>query len=311
MHCAERMTAIEQFEIVAMFERRVRASGYARSRIASCSRATRARNLSFGERNRRHDAALTPPLQVPWRTRGTRGAMAADFARVLADVMGDGEFSRDMERFAGAFAEYRYRLPLVPRAYSRTRLAIAPEYEIVAMNWAPLSVSPIHDHGASRCWVLMLEGVLDVQNFVCDAADLGASSCTFAKPSASICAGRRRSPPRPTELHRVLTRAHAQRVYSLQLYARPLTTYSVVDLHSGQRRVVSATCDLDLSLRQQVHADTAMSLPTTGARALPPSGEPARRNDSYVRRRAKRFGVAGRHPRVDTRPILPDSNAAA
>jgi len=174
--------------------------------------------------------------------------MPAELARVLADVMGDGEFSREMLRFANAFAAYRGRLPPVPRAYTRTRLAIAPEYEIVAMNWAPLSVSPIHDHGPSRCWVLMLEGTLDVQNYVCDAGELDAGVVRLREAERlDLRAGDVDHRLAPTELHLVRNPSATDHAFSLQLYARPLGTYSVVDARSMRRRLVTAVCELDLS----------------------------------------------------------------
>ncbi len=174
--------------------------------------------------------------------------MSADLARVLAGVMGDGEFSRAMERLARAFPAYRGRLPSIPRAYSRTRLVIAPEYEIVAMNWAPQSISPVHDHGASRCWVLMLDGTLDVQNFECDPAAPERFATIREAEHLQLRVGDIDHRLGPAELHRVGNPSRSQSAFSLQLYARPLATYSVFDVHSGQRRTAAATCELDLTL---------------------------------------------------------------
>lgn len=174
--------------------------------------------------------------------------MPAELAHVLADVMGDGEFSREMTRFAKAFAAYRERLPVVPRAYSRTRLAIAPEYEIVAMNWAPLSVSPIHDHGTSRCWVLMLEGALDVQNYACDPDEINADVVRLRESERmGLRAGDVDHRLAPTELHLVRNPSATDSAFSLQLYARPLGTYSVVDARSFRRRLIIPVLELDLS----------------------------------------------------------------
>jgi predicted metal-dependent enzyme (double-stranded beta helix superfamily) len=175
--------------------------------------------------------------------------MSTDFARALGDVMGDGEFARAMERFARSFADYRERLPLIPHAYSRTRLAIAPEYEIVAMNWAPESISPVHDHGASRCWVLMLDGALDVQNFACDPVAAASPATIRETERLELRPGDIDHRLGPNELHRVRNPSRLQSAFSLQLYARPLSTYSVFDVHSGQRRIATATCELDLTLR--------------------------------------------------------------
>ena len=173
--------------------------------------------------------------------------MAAGYARILADVMGNRDFSRAMERFAGAFKAYRDRLPSVAHAYSRARLALTPAFEIVAMNWAPQSLSPIHDHGDSRCWVLMLEGRLDVQNYSCEAADVAAGVVRLREADRlALSAGDVDHRLGPTELHRVHNPSNECSAFSLQLYARPLSTYSVVDARSHVRRLVTAVCDLDL-----------------------------------------------------------------
>jgi predicted metal-dependent enzyme (double-stranded beta helix superfamily) len=172
----------------------------------------------------------------------------SDFARVLVEFMGDGEFARAMARFARSFADYRDRLPTIPHAYSRTRLAIAPEYEVVAMNWAPESISPVHDHGESRCWVLMLDGALDVQNFGCDPAAAASLASIPETERLELRRGDIDHRLGPNELHRVRNPSRAQSAFSLQLYAHPLTTYSVFDVHAGQRRIVTATCELDLTI---------------------------------------------------------------
>jgi hypothetical protein len=174
--------------------------------------------------------------------------MAAGYARILADVMGDRDFSRAMQRFADAFAEYRDRLPFVAHAYSRTLLQKTPAFEIVVMNWAPQSLSPIHDHGDSRCWVLLLEGRLDVQNYACDAADTGAGIASLREAERlELSAGDVDHRLGPTELHQVHNPSTECSAFSLQLYARPLSTFSVVDARSHARRLVTAVCDLDLS----------------------------------------------------------------
>lgn len=162
--------------------------------------------------------------------------------------MGDGEFSRVMHRFARAFGDYRDRLPLVPRTYSRTRLVICDDYEVIAMNWAARSVSPIHDHGISRCWVFVLDGELDVQNYTCDSGDVGAPF-VHVRPAERLALrpGDLDHRLAPTELHRVHNPSHTHSAFTLQLYAAPLGTYSVVDVHSMQRREVHPVCDLDVS----------------------------------------------------------------
>jgi cysteine dioxygenase len=164
----------------------------------------------------------------------------------LGQVMGDDEFLAAMDRFAQTFAGYRDDLPLIPYAYTRTRLLLTPRYEVVAMRWSPGSISPIHDHGNSNCWVLMMEGALEVENYERD--DDGSSDIVALRPTGMLALGLGDVDHRggPSELHRVRN-ATEKMAYTLQLYAEPIQSYTVVDAHSNQCRLVTATCDLELS----------------------------------------------------------------
>ena len=163
----------------------------------------------------------------------------------LAQAMGDDEFVGAMERFAQQFETYRDRLPMIPYAYTRTLLVRAPHYEVVVMRWSPGSISPIHDHGNSHCWVLMLEGSLDVENF--ERSDDGSNPIATLRPTGRIalCRGDVDHRCGPQELHRVRN-ATDEMAYSLQLYSQPIDTYTVVDARAGHSRIVTATCDLEL-----------------------------------------------------------------
>jgi predicted metal-dependent enzyme (double-stranded beta helix superfamily) len=163
----------------------------------------------------------------------------------LAQSMCNEEFSAAMDRCARAFETYRERLPTIPYAYTRTRLMRTPEFEVVAMRWSPGSISPIHDHGTSDCWVLMLEGALDVENFERD--DEGSGSIVVLRNTGKVALGLGDVDHRggPAELHRVRNTTEVM-AYSLQLYSAPIETYTVVDARSAQGRIVTATCDLEL-----------------------------------------------------------------
>jgi cysteine dioxygenase len=171
--------------------------------------------------------------------------LTAQSLRVLAASFANDDYLRAMQRFAADFSQYRARLPHIPYSYTRTCLYATPQYEIVAMHWSPGSTSPVHDHGLSRCWVLMLEGALDVENFVRSnaAADEVALEATSALVLQSGDVDHRFG---PLELHRVHN-SHAQAAYSLQLYAGPITSYTIVDPHTNKSRIATATFDLDLS----------------------------------------------------------------
>ncbi len=163
----------------------------------------------------------------------------------LAQAMCNDEFSGAMDRCARSFETYRERLPTIPYAYTRTRLMRTPQFEIVAMRWSPGSISPIHDHGTSHCWVLMLEGALDVENFERD--DDGNGSIVLLRNTGRLELAQGDVDYRggPNELHRVRNTTERM-AYSLQLYSVPIETYTVVDARSAQGRIVTATCDLEL-----------------------------------------------------------------
>ena len=164
---------------------------------------------------------------------------------LLAQAMSNDEFMAAMDRCARSFEDYRERLPMIPYAYTRTRLMRTPLFEVVAMRWSPGSISPIHDHGASHCWVLMLEGALDVENFERD--DDLSGSIVVLRNTGKVALGSGDVDYRggPSELHRVRNTTEHM-AYSLQLYSEPIETYTIVDARSGQGRIVTATCDLEL-----------------------------------------------------------------
>lgn len=167
--------------------------------------------------------------------------MAQSFAQMFEDA----EFCRAMERAAAAYARYRERLPIIPFAYTRTRLQYTPRFEIIVMRWAPGAVSPIHDHGDSRCWVQMLEGNLAIENFIRDESADGIrirpeGACTMRAGDLDARLG-------PRELHRVRNVESAS-AYSLQLYARPIQHYCVYDEKTSEARNAMTGYDLDLDL---------------------------------------------------------------
>lgn len=175
--------------------------------------------------------------------------MIADVRQALENIMKDAEFASAMERCALAFGVYREKLPLIPDAYTRTRLSRTPRYEIVVMQWAGGSQSPIHDHGDSRCWVLMLEGTLAVENFQRDDDPRDNPARFRSTGSATLRANDIDHRLGPRELHRVRN-PDAKSAYSLQLYSRPLSSYFIFDESSGSGRVATATCDLELDVER-------------------------------------------------------------
>lgn len=142
------------------------------------------------------------------------------------------EFISALREGRERFAQYRSSVPFIERSYSRTCLMRNDAFELVAMQWAPGSLSPIHDHGDSRCWVVILEGALDIDNY--DRLDDLSGPHADVKHASSmhLTAGQLDHRYNRRELHKVRNTGE-QSTYSLQLYAAPLTHYITVDESTG------------------------------------------------------------------------------
>lgn len=151
---------------------------------------------------------------------------------LLESAMREAAYIEAMREGIARYADYRDAIPLIPMAYSRMLLRKTTEFELVAMQWAPGCVSPIHDHGSSRCWVALLDGTLDVENY--DRLD--DRSTRYARlrlvSTNAVSKGALDHRMNWRELHRVRN-TRADSAISLQLYATPLATYTVVDAASG------------------------------------------------------------------------------
>jgi len=151
----------------------------------------------------------------------------------LERAIPDRTFVDAMRHGIAKFSVYRSHVPFVPYAYSRTSLEKTDAYELVIMQWAPGSLSAIHDHGNSRCWVAMLEGMLDVENFLRLDDERDGYAGLQAESTFRLKAGDLDCRSGPKELHRVRNAANRP-AFSLQLYAAPLSTYSIVDERTGR-----------------------------------------------------------------------------
>jgi predicted metal-dependent enzyme (double-stranded beta helix superfamily) len=148
----------------------------------------------------------------------------------------------------GAFATFREFMPTIPGSYSRTLLYKNHEFEMVAMRWEPGATTPIHDHGTSNCWVVLLEGAFDVDNFV--RTDEGGEIATL-RATGTNRASRGDLDYRlgERELHRV-TNNEAAPAFSVQVYFGQINDYNVIDEQSGiiQRATAKYDALFDLKL---------------------------------------------------------------
>ncbi len=166
--------------------------------------------------------------------------------RSISDVIDVPEFAAALQRGIDAFDRYRSMMPPTRNGYTRTLLEKHSHYELVGMLWAPGSKSPIHDHGPSRCWVVLMDGTLEVENYERDDDD---DAIPHLKHVATELLGAGAIDYRLNrkELHRVRNRDDAA-AYSLQLYAAPLSDYTIVDDLTGRARRMRAHYDAVVDL---------------------------------------------------------------
>jgi cysteine dioxygenase len=131
----------------------------------------------------------------------------------------------------GVCAGWLLDKPLLSRAAAYTRTCAYNDelFEVVLLNWAPGSASPIHDHGRQSCWMLVLEGRLRVDDYVrLDGADVAGHARVCPGESRVLEAGGLDLRSRPFDLHRVAASGESKAV-SLHVYSRPLRTFFVYD----------------------------------------------------------------------------------
>ncbi len=133
-----------------------------------------------------------------------------------------------LHRASERFPKYRDRLPFLPRATSRTILMRTNAFEIIATQWAPGSKTPVHDHGTSQCWVLVVEGELHVENF--KRLDDGDAPTLKLRPEFAqvLSLGDSSRLLGPRQLHRVRNTS-VEPAFTIQLYMPPISAYTVLE----------------------------------------------------------------------------------
>ena len=113
--------------------------------------------------------------------------------RLIESLRVRGPLERSESELASLFAESRASWPFVPRlvtrsgTYTRTCAHQNPRFEILLLNWFPGAVSAIHDHGGQHCWMFVLEGRLEVEDYLrVDAGDRPATRKSNRATRASL-----------------------------------------------------------------------------------------------------------------------------
>ena len=130
--------------------------------------------------------------------------------------------------------------PFVPRlltrrgGYTRTCAYQDRRFEIVLLNWTSGAASPIHDHGGQHCWMFVLDGRLEVEDYErLDAGDVAGYAHVEQTGARVLEAGETDLRSGRFDLHRVAAAGNGTAV-SLHVYAAPLRQYLIY--HEFARR---------------------------------------------------------------------------
>lgn len=157
------------------------------------------------------------------------------------------EIARLLVRRAAAWGA-GCRLAARPGGYTRTCAHRDGGFEVVLLNWAPGAASPIHDHGDQHCWMVVLDGRLDVEEYArLDNAEVSGYAHIETSGWRRLEPGEMDERSGRFDLHRVSATSDAPAV-SLHVYSGPLRRYLVYDADARRCEAVSGTYDEFLSV---------------------------------------------------------------
>jgi Cysteine dioxygenase type I len=171
-----------------------------------------------------------------------------DGLRSARVFQGDGEMLNLLAGAAARWPAAPRRLPARPSAYTRTCVYRDAQFEVLLLNWAPGSISAIHDHGGQRCWMTVLEGCLEVEDYVrLDSGEVPGYARVEPRESRMLQGGEIDTRSGRFDLHRVGASLEAPAV-SLHVYRGPLQRFLIYDELSRRCETAIGTYDDILSL---------------------------------------------------------------
>ena len=144
--------------------------------------------------------------------------------------------------------------PLVSKAggYTRTCAYRGAQFEVLLLNWAPGAVSAIHDHGDQHCWMIVLNGRLEVEDYTrLDAGDVAGYAHVEPCGGSLLEPGEMDLRSGRFDLHRVAATADAPAV-SLHVYSGPLRSYLIYDELARRCDLARGTYDAVISAYTEV-----------------------------------------------------------
>jgi predicted metal-dependent enzyme (double-stranded beta helix superfamily) len=129
-----------------------------------------------------------------------------------------------------------------PTHYARNAIHVARERDLslYALVWLPGQWTPVHDHGS---WgvVGVVEGVLEERAYMAVDGEISRDSGIRLKRGGMVLlppGAVTTFVPNPDHIHRTGVAGDRQRVVSLHLYGRTMSSFHVYDVDAGTRRLV-------------------------------------------------------------------------
>lgn len=128
----------------------------------------------------------------------------------------------------GAWARVR------PGAYTRTLVYRDAQVELLVLAWAPGAAARVHDHGGQRCWLQVVDGVLESTDFrrVRGGHRPGVAVLATAGERRRLGPGDVDARDRSARLHGVRAPMQDGVAVSVHVYSKPIDRCLVFDLEA-------------------------------------------------------------------------------
>ena len=162
-------------------------------------------------------ASILLALEEPLMRDFERDPKGAGVARILSD-------------YARANADWRDFALFDAATYTRNLITRNAWFEMLLLCWNHGQSSPIHNHAGQNCWMAVLDGEIEEQQFDSPCAD--PSECAVRGAPRVFVPGKVAYINDDIALHRVRPRA-GQVGVSLHVYSRPIDVCNVYDESTG------------------------------------------------------------------------------
>ena len=138
------------------------------------------------------------------------------------------------------FASLQQHVHFNSEHYTRNLIHRTHMFELIAICWDVGQISAIHNHRGQSCWMAIVHGKVQVQNFRLLHQDPASQTCQLEPTTRFIIDADSPAEVDPEEpIHLVAnSAAFGSRAVTLHVYSRPFDTCEVYDLKTGHYRDV-------------------------------------------------------------------------